>query len=141
MTYTGTPTLLRDRPEILLLLTVILAAASGPFFGAFVGAAAIAGGVAAICMNAWHRRHPSVLPSPSHTRVPEINFSSVTVGGDVGGLIVVAGSVAIVIAGLPGVRVYLLGAVATGLLFAAVLFAWRGRRPALPHSGPALNRL
>jgi hypothetical protein len=120
---------------------VILAAASGPFFGAFAGAAAIAGGVAAMCMNAWHTRHPSVLPSPSHARVPEINFSSVTVGGDVGGLIVVAGSVAIVIAGLPGVRWYLLGAVATGLLFAAVLVAWRGRRPALPRSGPALNRL
>lgn len=140
MTYTGTPTLLRDRPEILLLLTGILAAASGPFFGVFVGAAAIAGGVAAVCMNAWHVRHPSVLPSPSRARVPEINFSSVTVGGDIGGLIVVAGSVAIVIAGLPGVRWYLLGAVATGLLFAAALFAWRGLHPAR-HRGPALNRL
>ena len=141
MTYTGTPILLRDRPEILLLLTVILAAASGPFFGGFVGAAAIAGGVAALCMNAWHTRHPSVLPSPARTRVPEINFSSVTVGGDVGGLLVVAGSVAIVIAGLPGVRWYLLGAVATGLLFAAALAAWRGLRPTRPRSGPAFNRL
>jgi hypothetical protein len=60
---------------------------------------------------------------------PGINFSNMPVGGDVGGLIFVVGSVGAVIIGLPYLGWFFGGALAGGLLIAAALVRWprRGR--------------
>jgi hypothetical protein len=57
--------------------------------------------------------------------LPEINMSSIRVGGDLGGLIFAAGAVAILLIGVPGLRWF----IGLSLLFAGVLatavIAWR----------------
>lgn len=59
---------------------------------------------------------------------PEINFSRITVGGDMGGLLVAVGSVVILMIGLPGMRAYLAAALVSGVLFAGARIAWRALR-------------
>lgn len=49
---------------------------------------------------------------------PEINFSRVPLGGDLGGLLVAVGSVILIMLGVPGTAWFLLAAVAGGALLA-----------------------
>ena len=57
--------------------------------------------------------------------LPEINMSSIRVGGDLGGLIFAAGAVAILLIGVPGLRWFIgLSLLLAGVLAAAVI-AWR----------------
>jgi hypothetical protein len=65
---------------------------------------------------------------------PGINFSCLRVGGDLGGFIFAAGSVAALVAGLPAARWFFLGALAGGLLLSGVLIAWHDRHPNPPRS-------
>lgn len=93
-------------------------------------ATVLAGGaIVAIAIHAWYSRHPSLLPSPNGERRPEINFSAVPVGGNIGGLIFVAGSMAILVSGLPMWRWFFGVAVAGGVLTAGVVYAWHTARP------------
>ena len=62
---------------------------------------------------------------------PGINFSRLEVGGDLGGCLFAAGSVFVLVAGLPLVRWFFLGAVAAAVPAACLLAAWRRR-----HHGP-----
>src|SRR5215510_5044700 len=96
----------------LVLLVVVLLAASWLFFKAFIVASAVAGTVAAVLIRRWHTRHPVVLPYAPRTRVPEINLSRIPVGGDAAGLMFAAGSVAIVIIGVPDMAWYFVTALA-----------------------------
>ena len=57
--------------------------------------------------------------------LPEINMSSIRVGGDLGGLVFAAGCVAILLIGVPGLRWFIgLSLLLAGALATAVI-AWR----------------
>jgi hypothetical protein len=58
---------------------------------------------------------------------PGINFSTMEVGGDLGGFVFAAGSVVAVLIGLPELVPLYLGSVVLGALFACVLHTWLTR--------------
>ena len=93
--------------------------------GRWTVAPAIGSALVAMGLHAWWRRHPSQLALPEHGRRPEINLSAIPVGGDIGGLIFVVGSVLIVTAGIPMVRWFLIGVVVGGATLGVVLTHWR----------------
>ena len=66
-------------------------------------------------------------PSRKFRLHPGINFSSLDVGGDIGGFVFAAGSVIAVLIGLPELAPLYLGSLAAGLLFAYVLHGWLTR--------------
>ena len=109
----------------LVLLVVLLLASGWLFFWHFIVATALAGACAATIMRRWNTRHPSLLPDPSRSRVPEINLSAIPVGGDAAGLLFAAGAIAVVILGVPGMAWYFVGALGCALLLAGALFAVR----------------
>ena len=57
--------------------------------------------------------------------LPEINMSSIRVGGDLGGLIVAAGCVAILLIGVPGLRWFIGLSLALATVLAGATIAWR----------------
>ena len=80
----------------------------------------------AIVIHRWNSRHPSQIVSPELdvAKRPEINLSAIPVGGNIGGLMFMAGSLAILVAGLPKWRWFFAVAVAGGFLTAAALVKW-----------------
>jgi len=112
----------------LVLLVGLLVAASWLFFKAFIVATAVAGVCAAMLLRRWHNRHPSVLPYAARTRVPEINLSRIPVGGDAAGLMFAAGSVVIVIVGVPDMAWYFVSSLGCSALLAWAMFASRAAR-------------
>ncbi len=66
-------------------------------------------------------------PNPPLRLHPGINFSSMEVGGDLGGLVFTVGSVVSAIIGLPFLGWFFGGAIAGGFLLAAGL--WRLHQP------------
>jgi hypothetical protein len=60
---------------------------------------------------------------------PGINFSKLEVGGDIGGLVFAAGSVAAVLIGLPSIAPLYIGSLACGVLLAVAIFEWHERHP------------
>ena len=109
----------------LVLLVLLLLAATWLFFKAFILASAITGGLAAVLIRRWHNRHPSTLPYTPRTTVPEINLSRIPVGGDAAGLMFAAGSVAVVIIGVPDMAWYFVSALLCATALAWALFAYR----------------
>ncbi|MGH9240420.1 MAG: hypothetical protein ACRD3G_20430 [Vicinamibacterales bacterium] len=57
--------------------------------------------------------------------LPEINMSSIRVGGDLGGLIFAAGCVAILLIGVPGLRWFIGLSLALAAVLAGATIAWR----------------
>jgi hypothetical protein len=104
----------------LVLLIVLLFAASWIFFKPFIVATCLAGTAVALLLRRWRTRHPAVLPDPTRSRVPEINLSRIPVGGDVAGLMFAVGSVVIVIVGVPDMAWYFVSALVCGALLAWV---------------------
>jgi hypothetical protein len=89
----------------------------------------IGGVIVAIAIHSWYSRHPSVIATPNGERRPEINLSAIPVGGNIGGLIFVAGSMAILVSGLPMWRWFFGAAVLGGVLTAALVYVWHAARP------------
>jgi hypothetical protein len=123
----------------LLLLVPILYLGLSWLFTGFV-AGSIAGGILmSFAIASWNQRHPTVVARARRdatSRDPEINISSVPVGGDIGGFFFVAASSAVALLGVPGLRVFVIAAVAVGLLVAWARVAWmRG------HDGPPVNHV
>ena len=125
----------------LVLLVVLLLAATWLFFKAFIVASALAGALAAVLIRRWHTRHPSVLPYAPRTRVPEINLSRIPVGGDAAGLMFAAGGVAVVIIGVPDLKWYFASALVCAGLLAWALVTWRARTAIASRRGPRLFAL
>jgi hypothetical protein len=90
----------------------------------------VGGIVFAIGIHAWYSRHPSIIATANGERRPEINLSAIPVGGNIGGLIFVAGSMAILVSGLPMWRWFFGAAVVGGVLTAALVYVWHTARPA-----------
>jgi hypothetical protein len=68
-------------------------------------------------------------PSRNLELHPGINFSRMDVGGDIGGLVFAAGSVAAVLIGLPSIAPLYLGSIVCGAGLAVLLFEWHRRYP------------
>ena len=100
----------------------------------------VAGGLVAIGIHSWYERHPSYTPASSGLawRTPQINFSSMDVAGNVGGLIFVVGSLLIVILAVPMMLAILMASIVAGCLLAWSLTAWYRRHP---HWGLPGNRI
>ena len=90
----------------------------------------VAGGlVFAVAIHLWYSRHPSLVATRNGEGRPEINFSRTPVGGNIGGLIFMAGSMAILVSGLPMWRWFFGTAVVGGFLTAGLVFVWHTARP------------
>jgi hypothetical protein len=115
-------------------ILITLAAVAGPAVRWWLAGVVAAGAVSALLLHAWYGRHPSALPEPAEPvrRIPQINFSSTDVAGNVGGLIFVVGSVFIVSLAVPTVIWFLTAATASGALVAWWLTT---RRRTHPHAG------
>ena len=111
--------------RFLVLLVTMLLLASWLFFKAFIVASAVTGAIAAVLIRRWHTRHPSALPYTPRTNVPEINLSRIPVNGDAAGLMFAAGSVAVVIIGVPDMAWYFVSALLCATVLAWALFAYR----------------
>lgn len=121
---------------IFALVTIV-----NPVLGTVVAVIATAGSLCAIAIHAWYRRHPSELPTPRQRlwRSPQINFSSTDVAGNSGGLIFMAGTVVILVLGLPSILCFLLAGTVAGCALARGLVEWRSRHPqgSQPENGIA----
>jgi hypothetical protein len=122
--------------SLLLLVPVLYFALSWMFLG-FVTGSIAAGVLLSFALASWNRRHPTqVARRIPAGKDPEINISSVPVGGDIGGFFFVAASSAVALLGVPGLRVFVIAATVVGLLVAFARVAWmRG------HSGPTINHV
>jgi len=89
----------------------------------------VGGLVFAVAIHLWYSRHPILLATRNGEGRPEINFSRVPVGGNIGGLIFMAGSMAILVSGLPMWRWFFGAAVVGGFLTAGLVYAWHTARP------------
>lgn len=57
--------------------------------------------------------------------LPEINMSRIRVGGNLGGLIFTAGAVAILLIGVPGLRLFIGLSLMLATVLAVTTIAWR----------------
>lgn len=114
-----------------VLLAAVLAFTS-PALGPWTAATIIGGVTVAVAIHLWYGRHPGALATGDEDvlRRPEINFSSLPIGANIGGLMFMAGSMAILVAGLPEWRWFFGGAVLGGFLTAGLLYAWHTTHPA-----------
>ena len=72
-------------------------------------------------------RQASQRPSRNLGLHPGINFSSMEVGGDIGGFVFAAGSVIAVLIGLPSIAPLYVGSMICGAALAVVIFEWHER--------------
>jgi len=113
-------------------LWVVLWLALWPAFGAFSLVPLAAGFAVAVALRAWHDRHPgfdTVDRTSGLPPRPEINLARIYVGGDIGGIFFVVGSVVTVLIGLAPVRPFALAAMACGIAVSVPLFLWRSSHP------------
>jgi len=110
----------------LALLAPLLFAAVWPIFGLFTVGAVLAGMALAVGLRVWNSQHPTAVACTRRgsARDPEINLSSIPVGGNIGGFFFVLASCLTILLGLPEWRGFVLGAVVGGTAFAFGLFAW-----------------
>lgn len=111
----------------ILALSAGLYVATWQFFGWFAAAAFLCGGALASVLRAWNSQHPTLLERRDPSTPPddpEINLSSIHVGGDIAGLMFAAGSVVIVLLGLPGLWWYFAAALVSSALLAWGRFVW-----------------
>jgi hypothetical protein len=129
----------RNSAASLLLLVPILYLGLSWLFTGFV-AGSIAGGIVmSFAIASWNQRHPTVLARAGRdgtSKDPEINISSVPVGGDIGGFFFVVASSAVALLGVPGLRLFVIGAAVMGLAVAWARVAWMRA-----HGGPTVNHV
>jgi hypothetical protein len=124
--------------SLLLLVPILYLGLSWLFMGFVAGS--IAGGILmSFAIASWNRRHPTMVARSRRdgaSRNPEINISSVPVGGDIGGFFFVVASSAVALLGVPGLRLFVIGAAVMGLLVAWARVAWMRA-----HAAPPVNHV
>jgi hypothetical protein len=112
-------------------VVLLLAASTAPIFRTWVAGVLAAGALTAIVLHAWYLRHPSFIPTPAERLLgpPQINFSSMEIAGNIGGLIFTVGTVLIVVVGLPPAIWFLFAGTVAASLFAWALVAWHTSHP------------
>lgn len=121
----------------LIGLWVALWLALWPAFGWFSLVALGVGFSVAVALRRWYDWHPGFESADNAIRYPqrpEINLSRIRVGGDIGGIFFVVGSVVTVLIGLAPVRPFALAALACGFATSVPLFLWRSSHPTKPTS-------
>lgn len=110
----------------LALLAPIFYLGVSPMFGPFIAGAVVAGMALAVGLNSWNSHHPTAVACTRriYSRDPEINISSVPVGGNIGGLFFVAASTLTILLGLPELRWFVVAAMVAGAAMAWGLVAW-----------------
>lgn len=111
----------------LALLAPLLFAAVWPIFGLFTIGAVLAGMALAVGLRVWNSQHPTAVACTRRGGFapdPEINLSSIPVGGNIGGFFFVLASSLTILLGLPEWRGFVLASVVGGTALAAGLFAW-----------------
>ena len=121
-TPSPTARLARHDSVFLLVLAMTLLLATSSFFGPFAMAAMVAGVLLSVVLHRWTADPSSGFAVTD--RLTPINFASVHVGGDAGGLIFVLGSVAILGLGLPTLRWFLIASVIMAVFVAVGRIAW-----------------
>ena len=119
--------LTRHDSVFLLALAMTLLLATSTFFGPFAMAAMLAGALLSVVLHRW-TADPSSGFAVSDRLTP-INFASIHVGGDAGGLIFVLGSVAILGLGLPTLRWFLIASVIVAVAVAIGRITWTSAHP------------
>jgi hypothetical protein len=122
------PSAAQDRVQV-TLVAAFLVSGWWTLMGWFTLAPLAGAFLLAATMRWWHSRHPMAVRDSSGRLPAEINFSSIPVGGDVGGLICVVGGLAILLIGLPSLRWFLVAALAAGILLACLLSRWHTSHP------------
>lgn len=123
----STTRLTRSDSVFVLLLTLSLVLAASSFFTPFALAALLAGVPLSVALHR-HADFGAGAGDSSPDRLAGINIASIHVGGDVGGLIFVLGSIAIVMLGLPSVRWFLIASIVAATVMAIARISWRERR-------------
>ena len=126
-----------DRPNgdalgKVLLMWALLLASMWTLYGTFVIVLAAGSLATAAVVHLWNCRHAGrngLGSSPLPGR-PEINFAAIPVYGNMAGLLVVVGSLAVIAAGLPVLGLFLLLAALSGAAVATALRAWHLAHPA-----------
>jgi hypothetical protein len=115
-----------------VVLWVLLLGSMWSLVGNFVIVIAAGTVATAIGIHRWHCRHTGRhgIVTPGLPRRPEINFAAIPVYGNMAGLLVVIGSLAVIAAGLPALGIFLLMAALTGAGVATALRAWHVAHPA-----------
>jgi hypothetical protein len=115
-----------------LLMWALLLASMWSLFGSFVFVLAAGALATAAVLHQWHCRHAEQngVGSGALPGRPEINFAAIPVYGNMAGLLVVVGSLAVVAAGLPVLGLFLLLASINGAAVATGLRAWHVAHPA-----------
>ncbi|HEX5108137.1 MAG TPA: hypothetical protein VFV95_06815 [Vicinamibacterales bacterium] len=124
--------------RVLTIMFLPYAAGAWMFLGELAWAALAGGVLLGVGLRWWHNRHPARIPAPMTWLGSDINFSSIPVGGNAGGLICMIGCAAILVAGMPAFAWFLAATSASGALLAGALFAWHGTRAAGRHSRSSL---
>ena len=119
--------LTRHDSVFLLVLAMTLLLATSTFFGPFAIAAMVVGALLSVVLHRWTADPSSGFAVTD--RLTPINFASVHVGGDAGGLIFVLGSVAILGLGLPTLRWFLIGSVIVAVAVAIARITWTSVHP------------
>jgi hypothetical protein len=114
--------LARHDSVFLLVLAMTLLLATSTFFGPFAMPAILVGALLSFVLHRWTADPSSGFAVTD--RLTPINFASVHVGGDAGGLIFVLGSVAILGMGLPTLRWFLIGSVIVAVAVAIARITW-----------------
>jgi len=114
--------LTRHDSVFLLVLAMTLLLATSTFFAPFAMAAMLLGILLSVVLHRWTADPSSGFAVTD--RLTPINFASIHVGGDAGGLIFVLGSVAILGLGLPTLRWFLIASVIAAAGLAAGRIAW-----------------
>jgi hypothetical protein len=111
----------------LALLAPIFLAGVSPMFGPFVAGAVVAGVALAVGLHSWNSKHPTAVACTRriYSKDPEINISSVPVGGNIGGFFFVAASSLTILIGLPDLRWFVVAALIGGAAMAWGLYTWR----------------
>ena len=107
---------------LLTVLSLTLLSALWPWFSRFA-VAGISAGVLLALLLARHQRY--IGAAGDFGRLPELNLSAIHVGGDVGGLIFVSGTVVIFLISVPSLRAFALASMALSAVAGLVLVAWR----------------
>jgi hypothetical protein len=119
--------LTRHDSVFLLVLALTLLLATSSFFGPFALPALLVGALLSAALHRW-TGDPSRGFAVTDPLTP-INFASIHVGGDAGGLIFVLGSAVILGLGLPPLRWFLIASVIAAVALALVRITWMSAHP------------
>ena len=115
-----------------VVMWVLLLGSMWSLVGSFVLVIAAGTIVTAAGIHLWQCRQTGRVGSRAEAlpNRPEINFAAIPVNGNMAGLLVVIGSLAVIAAGLPALGLFLLIAALSGAVLATALRVWHLAHPA-----------